>query len=126
MPSFKNQSWCQLIFHFLQFKIHLNLLTDGQFEIFFENCKEFLISSGNKYSQNKKMCSNEIDLIIDLKNEREFMTKSEVFSRFLFFLFIIMLIFVILVPVFHLIFERNSVFEKEEFTDCYELELKDE
>jgi Leucine-rich repeat (LRR) protein len=36
-------NWCDLTFHFLQFKIHFNLLTDNDFELFVENCqREFI------------------------------------------------------------------------------------
>ena len=62
-------NWCDLTFHFLQFKIHFNLLTDNDFELFVENCKEDLFRKNNGFINNYRKCLNKFDLITDKNNE---------------------------------------------------------
>ena len=52
----KNRNGCEIVFHFLQFKIHLNILTDEEFEFFFKNCQEYLTGKTNGYKYFLKKC----------------------------------------------------------------------
>ena len=46
----ENENECQMKFQFLQFKIHFNLKTDFQNEMFYEKCQNFLIREENKFN----------------------------------------------------------------------------
>ena len=57
----KNQTFfCDFIFRLLQFKIHFNLKSDYDNELFYEKCKIFLIKKSNYFSNSKKDCLNEM------------------------------------------------------------------
>ena len=56
-----NQTFlCDFVFKLLQFKIHFNLKSDNDNELFYEKCKIFLIKKSNYFSKSKKECLNEI------------------------------------------------------------------
>ena len=47
---------CALTFHFLQFRIHLNLKTDNENEVYFRKCGDSLISTNNSYLNHYFAC----------------------------------------------------------------------
>jgi Leucine-rich repeat (LRR) protein len=47
---------CDLVFHLFQFKIHYNLKTDFDNDLFYDSCKNNLIKRENKYNHNKRKC----------------------------------------------------------------------
>ena len=51
---------CNLIFHFLQFKFHLNLKTDEENEFFYEKCQDYLINNETSFYSHLKKCNNNI------------------------------------------------------------------
>jgi Leucine-rich repeat (LRR) protein len=61
-PNFnyeKNQTFlCDLTFKLLQFRIHFNLKSDYENELFYEKCKYFIIKKSNRFSKSKKDCFN--------------------------------------------------------------------
>ena len=50
---------CELMFRFLQFKVHLNLFTDKDNDVFYDTCRDSLVSSMNRFAVNFEKCSNE-------------------------------------------------------------------
>ena len=53
------KNWCEIIFHLLQFKIHLNLKSDYEYERFYEKCKYQLIKESNNFNSSLKSCFND-------------------------------------------------------------------
>jgi Leucine-rich repeat (LRR) protein len=51
-----SSSWCGITFHLLQFKIHLNLKTDYENELFYDKCKHYIIHPNNRYRFNYEKC----------------------------------------------------------------------
>jgi Leucine-rich repeat (LRR) protein len=69
-----NESECQLRFRFLQFKIHFNLKSDYENEIFYEKCQNALIKKENKFYNSKNIClktSNSISYEIETQSDKE-------------------------------------------------------
>ncbi len=50
------KSKCDLVFHLFQFRLHLNLKTDFEYELFFDSCKNVLINRENNFNHNKRKC----------------------------------------------------------------------
>ena len=49
---------CDVTFNLLQFKIHLNLKTDQDYEAFYEKCKYTVLSKDNHFKSNlKEVCT---------------------------------------------------------------------
>jgi hypothetical protein len=57
---------CDLTFHLYQFKIHLNLRTDYENELFYAKCQSYLIKRQNNFNHTYKMCVTNFEL-----NERD-------------------------------------------------------
>jgi Leucine-rich repeat (LRR) protein len=47
---------CDLVFHLFQFKIHFNLKTDNDNDLFYDSCQKILIKRENNYNHSKKKC----------------------------------------------------------------------
>ena len=94
------KNWCEIVFHFLQFKIHLNILTDEEFELYFKNCQEYITSKINGYSHFQKKCLNEFDLVENENEQLNETNKSQIYSDFLFLIIIMFLIIVVVLPLF--------------------------
>ena len=47
---------CDLMFHLFQFKIHYNLKTDSENDLFFDLCQRVLIEKENNFNHNKRRC----------------------------------------------------------------------
>ena len=56
-------SKCTFTFNMLQFKIHYNLKSDYENEIFYETCKEFLIKKLNNYNHTHGKCFKEYSIL---------------------------------------------------------------
>jgi hypothetical protein len=94
------KNWCEIVFHFLQFKIHLNILTDEEFELYFKNCQEYLTGKINGYNHFQKKCLNEFDLVENENEQLNETNKSQIYSDFLFLIIIMFLILVVSLPLF--------------------------
>ena len=66
----ENDLDCELTFQFLQFKIHLNLKSDYEYERFYEKCKDFLIKVSNNFNSSLKSCFN--DVLLREKDKNDF------------------------------------------------------
>ena len=60
---FYDQKLCELTLEFLQFKIHLNLKTDYENEIFYEKCKAVLISQNNNFNHSNRKCLSDFQFV---------------------------------------------------------------
>ena len=84
-----NRDECELKLHLLQFKIHLNLKTDEENEIFYEKCQSLFSGQArksNSFNNNLKKCftNYSIDKIFNNYEEKEIMTNnvlSKIFSN---------------------------------------------
>jgi Leucine-rich repeat (LRR) protein len=47
---------CDLVFHLYQFKIHYNLKTDYDNDLFYDSCQKILIKRENNYNHSKREC----------------------------------------------------------------------
>jgi Leucine-rich repeat (LRR) protein len=47
---------CDLTFHLYQFKIHLNLKTDQENDLFYTTCEETMVKKDNNFNHNLKKC----------------------------------------------------------------------
>ena len=95
-----NKNWCELIFHFLQFKIHFNLLTDEEFEFFFKNCQEYLTGKTNGYNYLNNKCLNELNLVANDNGELNEIIKNQIITNFWFLIINMFIILVVVLPVF--------------------------
>jgi len=55
--------YCELTFEFLQFKIHWNLKSDYENEMFYEKCKTVLIAQRNNFNHSLKKCFHNFQFI---------------------------------------------------------------
>ena len=95
-----NKKWCQIIFNFLQFKIHLNLLTDTEYEFFFNNCQEYLTAKTNGYNYFREKCFKEFDFVAaNEKRELNETLKNKIFTDFLFLITNIFIFLVVALPI---------------------------
>ena len=106
---------CDLIFQLFQFRIHLNLKTDYENELFYEKCKMSIIKSTNTFVRNQMECFDEIissnensqDSIQDFKNH-----SSNILTDYVFYIVMIMLLS-LLGPIFCMILNHLYLLEKE-------------
>ena len=103
---------CDLVFHLYQFKIHFNLKTDYDNDLFFDSCKKILIKRENNFNHTKRNCIrnfvfNPIDEEIEIFSINPIL---EVLSNF-YFLLSLVFILTLLVPSFYTIF-RYELFSK--------------
>ena len=61
---------CALIFHLFQFKIHFNLKTDHDNDLFFDACEKELIERENSFVNNKRKCFSNVEFD-ELKEESD-------------------------------------------------------
>jgi hypothetical protein len=71
---FYDEKLCELSLEFLQFKIHLNLKTDYENEIFYEKCKTVLIDQTNSSNHSYQKCFENFKFIehqwsLELENQ---------------------------------------------------------
>ncbi len=98
-PFSVNKNWCEIIFHFLQFKIHFNRLTDDEFEFFFKNCQEYLTGKTNGYKYFLKKCLNKFDLVTNENKEFNETITNQFFTNFLYLIINIFLILIVALPI---------------------------
>jgi Leucine-rich repeat (LRR) protein len=114
--SFKDdaslKSKCDLVFHLFQFKLHLNLKTDYENDLFFDTCQNDLIARENNFNHNKRKCVQTF-----LFKDKEDFGNDEFVQPFLlilsnfYFLLTLAAFFSLLGPVFCLIM-RYELFSK--------------
>jgi len=94
------KSKCDLVFNFIQFKLHFNLKTDYENEIFFDTCQEVLIERENNYNHTIRKCWNTFEFKNkeDIEIGKELRTFLKVFSNY-YYLLSMGLIFSLLCPV---------------------------
>jgi Leucine-rich repeat (LRR) protein len=63
--------YCELTFEFLQFKIHWNLISDYENEMFYEKCKNNLIAWRNDFNHSFKKCFNNFQFLEHEKNNNK-------------------------------------------------------
>ncbi len=54
-------SKCDLMLHLFQFKIHFNLKTDNDIELFYDSCQKVLIKRENNFNHSKRICIANFD-----------------------------------------------------------------
>jgi Leucine-rich repeat (LRR) protein len=104
---------CDLVFHLFQFKVHFNLKTDYDNDLFYDSCQKILIKRENSFNDNQRKCF----ATLELRNKDEEQNKIDslhpilkVLSNLYYFLSMI-LILSLLVPAFYMIF-RYDLFTK--------------
>jgi hypothetical protein len=104
---------CDLVFHLFQFKIHYNLKTDFDNDLFYDSCKNNLIKRENKYIHKKRKCFANFEF----RNKEDEQNKIDslhpilkVLSNVNYLLSMILLLS-LLVPAFYMIF-RYDLFSK--------------
>jgi Leucine-rich repeat (LRR) protein len=96
---------CDLMFHLYQFKIHFNLKTDYDNDLFFDSCQKILIKRENNYNHNKKKCFANFEL-----NDKEETNEQVSLHRVLkvisnsYYLVSMSLVLSLLIPAFYMIF----------------------
>ena len=104
---------CELTFHLLQFKIHLNLKSDYENELFYEKCAFSLVKKSNSFNRNYQKCFKiylDSDEYMDrLGNDGYFLEEKanfiKIFTNYTFYL-IIGLIFFFFAPIYFMIFHH--------------------
>jgi hypothetical protein len=93
--------WCELTFHLFQARIHFNLKTDTENELFLQKCGSILIKKPNRFSNNYKKCNG--DFKADINELEEYLVDEnrlyKILTDFGFYL-MIGLILTILIPAF--------------------------
>jgi len=107
----KSTNTCFLTFHLLQMRIHLDLKTDYQNEIFYDLCQNSLIRFSNTYQSNLKVCSRESDFsYLSRWNEKNESTTDQIDSLLIFtnyvYVLSMFLLISLFVPVSFLVFKH--------------------
>jgi Leucine-rich repeat (LRR) protein len=68
--------YCEFTFELLQFKIHWNLKSDFENEMFYEKCKRALIEQENNFNHSLKKCFNSFHFLKHEKNNDKETEKS--------------------------------------------------
>ena len=113
--------YCELTFEFLQFKIHWNLKSDYENEMFYEKCKTSLTEEENNFKHSLKKCFDNFQFLEHEKNnDKETKEKSifDVLSDGIYLLTMFVLI-AFLFPFFvyiylNLFYEKKTVIENNE------------
>jgi hypothetical protein len=129
---FYDQKLCELTLEFLQFKIHLNLKTDYENEIFYEKCKAVLIDQKNNFNHSYQKCFSHFRFM-DSVNSTEFEIRNSIVRVFsngiylmtmliliLFFLPFVFVIYLSLFTVKSKIIENNKAIPLEVFSKSAE------
>ena len=80
---------CELTFRLFQAKIHLNLKSDYRNELFFEKCKDSILSNENGYENNNLKCAFSSNRLLKYgkpKNINEDIKSVGLFSDYIFYL----------------------------------------
>jgi hypothetical protein len=102
----------ELTFHLFKFGIHLNLRKDYENEMFYDECRQFLIKRSNSFRVNYEKCyyleNVNTQLETSIEFEEMFDEKSNVLkilSNFYFYLIILLLV-VMFVPLFATVYNE--------------------
>jgi Leucine-rich repeat (LRR) protein len=114
---------CDLIFNFLQFRIHFNLRTDYENELFYEKCKISLIKASNTFDTSQMKCSEQSMALSEfIRHDNENLLEEEnknrlgkVFNDFIYYL-TMGLILSLLGPAFCMICNHFYIFEFKRVT----------
>ena len=109
--EFNAELLCKLTLHFLQFKIHLNLISDYEIDLFYEKCSNLLIRQENGYMRNFMKCSNGWNQSISNEYSSEIIIEKREQGMFknLFFLIVMICILIILIfPLGHFILKNRT------------------
>ena len=121
------KSKCDLMFHFFQFKIHFNLKTDYENDLFFDSCQAFLIETENNYNHNYRKCFQNFEFHDkeDIKN-RKLVHPFLMILKNYFYLITMILLLSLLVPISCLIlrFEIFSCLFLEFESDLLKIKKK--
>jgi insulin-like growth factor-binding protein complex acid labile subunit len=96
---------CDLMFHLYQFKIHFNLKTDYDNDLFYDSCQKILIKRNNNFNHNKRNCITNFDL-----NDKEEESEKDSLHPILkvisnsYYLVSMSLVLSLLIPAFYMIF----------------------
>ena len=110
--------YCELTFEFLQFKIHWNLKSDYENEIFYEKCKTGLTVQENNFNHSLKICFDNFQFIgYEKESDKETKDKSiaNILSDGIYLLTMFVLI-MYLFPFFVYVY-LNIFHEKNTFTE---------
>jgi hypothetical protein len=97
-------SKCDLMFHLYQFKIHFNLKTDYDNDLFFDSCHNTLIKRENSFNHNKRKCFTSFEF-----NDKEEESEKDSISSILkvlsnsYYLVSMSLVMSLLIPAFYMI-----------------------
>jgi Leucine-rich repeat (LRR) protein len=122
------KSRCDLIFHLFQFKIHFNLKTDDDNQLFYESCQKMLIRRENNFNHTKKACFAKFEF--QDKEGAKFIDSLhpvlKVLSNF-YYLVSMALLLCLLLPTFYMIFRYSGLFTKikRDSTNDPEREIKE-
>jgi len=122
------KSKCDLVFHLFQFKLHFNLKTDNENDLFFDSCQKDLIVRENNFNHNRRKCVQTF-----LFNDKEVIEHDEIVQPLLlilsnfYFLLTVAAFLSLLGPVFCLImrYELFSYLCKNSLTTNEELAIKE-
>ena len=109
--TFKTTNICFLTFHLLQMKIHLNLKSDYENELFYDMCQDVLVGLSTTFGSNLQQChlknDNHRSRWFESKNEVEFsfFASSSFYLVFTNFIFDLTLLFLLslFIPILFLI-----------------------
>jgi Leucine-rich repeat (LRR) protein len=110
---------CDLVFHFLQFKIHLNLEIDYDIERFYQRCEEFLIKKSNSFKKNENKCflkqTNQYENSLNEDEPEMYTIFSKIFTNYAFYLIMCPLLS-LLGPVFYMINQHFWALHQKEIS----------
>jgi Leucine-rich repeat (LRR) protein len=96
---------CDLIFHLYQSKIHFNLKTDYDNDLFYDSCKKILIKRNNNFNHNKRKCITNFEFS-DKEEESEKDSLHPILKVLSnsYYLVSMSLVLSLLIPAFYIIF----------------------
>jgi len=97
---------CDLVFHLFQFKIHFNLKTDYDNDLFYDSCQKILIKRENNYNHSKRECLANYEFNDHAEEQSEIVSLHpflKVLSNF-YYILSMLLILSLLIPAFYMIF----------------------
>jgi insulin-like growth factor-binding protein complex acid labile subunit len=98
-------SKCDLVFHLYQFKIHFNLKTDYDNDLFYDSCQKTLIKRENNYNHNKKKCFANFEFSDkDEESEKDSLHPILKVMSNSYYLVSMSLVLSLLIPAFYMIF----------------------
>jgi Leucine-rich repeat (LRR) protein len=96
---------CDLMFHLYQFKIHFNLKTDYDNDLFYDSCQKILIKRENNYNHTKRKCITNFEFS-DKEEESEKDSLHPILKVLSnsYYLVSMSLVLSLLIPAFYMIF----------------------